>query len=516
MANKPISAAMLQEIIRLKLANKSHRKISSILQISRPIVIKYVNKIESLNLSYSKLLDKSESELHHLLSYSANISEQEQRQKDLNIFFRYAEDELKQVGVTRLTLWEEYISKHPNGVQYSRFCYYFTKWLKAKDCYMPIHHKAGDKLYVDHTGKKLKTFNLETGKIEYKEVFVATFGASQYTYVEACESQKVGDYLKVLENALHFFGGVPDCIVPDNLKSAVTKACKYEPEINRHLLSFSKHYNTSIMPARSRKPKDKSLVEGAVKIVYNRIYSQLRNQTFHSLEELNKAIHSKLEDYNNIKFKQRDCSRKDLFESLDYPALKPLPVDRYEIKEYKNSKVQKNSHVFISKDKNYYSVPCKYVGKKVSIIMTENNVEIYYNYSRIAFHKRSRTPYKNITVKEHIPKEHRFVEEMNADKILKMSSEIGSFTNRYVKVILDKHTYQEINYKSCLGIINLSKKVGNIRLEMACKRAISFNAYSYKVIKNILEKNLDQLESKQDINLYIPEHNNIRGIEYYN
>lgn len=516
MANNPIGPNMLKEIIRLKIKGYTHKKISSLIEKSRPVIIKYVKAFETSGFTYQELQSMTEWELHELFEVNIKNEQNAKANTVLNNFFSYAEKEIHRAGVTKYILWEEYKEKNPQGIMYSRFCYHFNKWLKNTDSYMPVNHIAGDKLYVDHTGKKLRIIDPDTGEIQEKEVFVATLGASQYTYVEACDSQKLPDYINVLENALHFFGGVPACIVPDNLKSAVTKACKYEPEVNKHLADFAKHYDTTIMPARSRKPKDKALVEGAVKIVYSRIYAKIRSQEFHSLDDLNAAILAKLEDYNDIKFQERDCSRKDLFEELDKPALKTLPTTRYELKEYKQSTVQKNSHIFISKEKNYYSVPHTYVGKQVSVIISSGTVEVYSKYKRIAFHKRCTKPYQYITIKEHMPPKNRFIEELSPEKITNLSEDVGESTRKYIQVILNNHTYQERSYKSCLGILSLAKKVGEDRLEMACKRAICHDAYGYKIIKNILDKGLDSLKDEDTTDIYIPIHDNIRGAEYYN
>lgn len=516
MANKPIGPIMLKEIIRLKIKGYSHKKISSLIGKSRPVIIKYVKAFETSGFTYQELLSHTEWEIHELFELNTHNKQSTNTNIQLQNFFSYAEKEIHRTGMTKYILWEEYKEKNPQGIMYSRFCFHFNKWLKNTDSYMPINHIAGDKLYVDHTGKKLKIVDADTGEIQEKEVFVATLGASQYTYVEACDSQKLPDYIKALENALHFFGGVPACVVPDNLKSAVTKACKYEPEINKHLADFATHYDIAIMPTRSRKPKDKALVEGAVKIVYSRIYTKIRNEEFHSLDELNAAILVKLKDYNDVKFQERDCSRRDLFEELDKPALRALPTKIYELKDYKQSTVQKNSHIFISKDKNYYSVPHTYVGKKVSVIISSKTVEIYSKYKRIAFHKRSNKTYQYITIKEHMPSNHRFVQELSSEKITRLSESAGESTRRYIQVIIDSHSYQESSYKSCLGILSLAKKVGDERLNMACKRALSFDAYSYKIIKNILDKGLDTIEKEDTQDISIPKHNNIRGAEYYN
>jgi transposase len=517
MANNPIGPFMLKEIIRLKIQGYSHKKISSIIGKSRPVIIKYVKAIEASGFSYAELQIKTDWEIHELFENNKSqiLGNQNTNHPQLTNFFSYGEKELLKPGVTKQELWEEYKIKNSESISYSRFCFHFKKWLKNNDSYMPIEHKAGDKLYVDHAGKKLRIVDPDTGEIHEKEVFVATLGASQQTYVEACDSQKLPDYLKVLENALHFFGGVPACIVPDNLKSAVTKPCKYEAEVNKHLLNFANHYDTVIMPARSLKPKDKALVEGAVKIVYTRIYSKIRNQVYHSLEELNTAIAIHTKDYNNINFQRKDYSRNDVFVDLDKPALKALPTTLFELKDYRQSTVQKNSHIYIAKDKNYYSVPYIYVGRKVTVIISLRTIEVYSNHQRIAFHTRLTKSYQYSTLNEHMPPTDRFLNELSIEKIIKMAKEIGASTTTYIQKVLDNHSHQEQNFKSCIGILSLSKKAGNDRLENACKRAIAYDVFSFKTIQNILAKGLDAEDEEEKNTLHIPEHDNIRGRKYY-
>ena len=260
-------------------------------------------------------------------------------------------------------------------------------------------------------------------------LFIATLGASQFTFVEATLSQTIPDFLHSLQNSFRYFGGITAAVVPDNLKSAVTKSDRYEPEINERLADFASHYNTTIYPARARKPKDKALVEGAVKIVYHRIYAALRNREFYSLEALNAAIKEELEKYNNLRFQGRDYSRRDLFNETDKKALKSLPQAGYELKEYKMATVQKNSHVLLSKDKHYYSVPYSYIGKKVKLIYTRRVIEVYYNHKRIALHQRNYSPHRYTTIKTHIPSSHRFVSEWSPEKFTQWAATIGESKN---------------------------------------------------------------------------------------
>ena len=513
MANKTIGAIMIREIIRLKSEKFSNSRIAKALNLSRPTVIKYVKQIESSGFKFKELSSFSDLELHELFEAGAAAARVDRNIIfiELTEFFPYVEKELKKAGVTRQLLWEEYKRKHPGGVMYTQFCYHFQKWRHQNNAYMHMEHKAGDKLFVDYAGKKLSFIDRSTGEIKEAEVFVATLGASQLTFLEATLSQTIPDFLHSLQNSFRYLGGVTTAVVPDNLKSAVTKSDKYEPDINERLADFASHYNTTIFPARSRKPKDKALVEGAVKIVYHRIYAALRNREFYSLEELNAAIKEELEKYNNLRFQGRDYSRRDLFNETDKKALKPLPQAGYELKEYKIATVQKNSHVLLSKDKHYYSVPYSYIGKKAKLIFTRRVVEVYYNHKRIALHRRDYSLHRYTTVKTHLPSSHRFVSEWSPEKFIRWAATIGESTEEYIKQVLETKQYPEQGYKSCLGILGFAKRAGQQRLENACKRALNYQAYSYHTIRNILEKGLDKLVPGNSKELKLPLHDNIRG-----
>lgn len=283
----------------------------------------------------------------------------------------------------------------------------------------------------------------KSGETQEVEIFVAVLGASGYTYAEAVYSQKKKDWIKVNVNALHFIGGVPAAIMPDCLKSAVTKVDKYEPDINPEYEDFANHYNTVILPARSRKPKDKALVENAVKIVYTRIFAPLRNRVFHSLDELNEAIWEKLDEHNDSSFQRLSTTRSKLLQEIDLPALKALPAERYELKRIESRKVQFNYHVYISEDKHYYSVPYEYRGKTVNIKYTSGNVEISFNNIRIAFHKRDITPSGYTTKTEHMPSHHKFYTEWSPQRFINWSKKQGVYVEQVIAEILKRRQHPE-------------------------------------------------------------------------
>ncbi|MFN0189537.1 MAG: IS21 family transposase [Bacteroidia bacterium] len=518
MANQSIGSIMIREIIRMKESGLSNSHISKSLGKSRTTIVKYIRAIELSNLDNKDLLDLSDKDLFEFFESPLELEKIDRTKilEDLYAIFPHVERELKRVGVSRQLLWKEYKINQPNGPMYSQFCDHYNKWIDKSEGYMPINYKAGEKLFIDYAGKKLHIIHKETGKLKVVEVFVATLGASQYTYIECSLTQQIPDFIHSVQNSLYFFGGVPACIIPDNLKSAVTKANKYEPFINEQFACFSAHYDTSIMPTRSLKPKDKSLVEGAVNIVYRRIHAILRNKEFYSLEELNVAIKELLVEYNQTPFQKKTHSRFELFKEVEQAALKPLPTSKYELKEYKTATVQKNCHVIYSADKNYYSVPHAYIGKKVKLILSYHVVEIYHQEKRIAMHARTRVAYRYVTLKEHMPVNHTYKNDWSPEYFINWATRIGLSVKECIEKMLQRKQYPEQNYKSCLGILNFASKVGNERLNNACHRALHYDAIGYNQIKNILENCLDKQQGQENIpNSISEEHGNIRGAEYY-
>jgi transposase len=424
--------------------------------------------------------------------------------------------ELKRKGVTQLLLWEEYKKKFPDGVGRSQFNHYFAQWKSQVNPVMHIEHKAGDKVFIDFAGDKLTIVDRGTGEIQKVEVFVAILGASQLTYVEAVSSQTKEDLVTATENSFHYYGGVPSAIVPDNLKAAVTKSSKYEAELNEVFADFAQHYSTSVLAARAYRPRDKALVENAVRIVYTRIYTKVCRQTYYSLEELNAAIRIALEEYNNRLLKGRNYSRRQQFEEVERAALMPLPLLRYELKKQLFVTVMKNGHVSLNADKHYYSVPYRFIGKKVKLAYSRTSVEVFYNYQRIAIHERIRSPYNYTTDKEHLASTHRFVSDWTPERFLHWAEGIHEDVKLYILKILDRKQHPEQAYKSCVGVLSFAKKVGNERLIKACQRALDYGIYNYKTIQKILEKGLDKdNEGEEREQLQMPLHENIRGENYY-
>jgi transposase len=510
MAGETISMTKLKQIFLLKDNGVSLEAISRTVQSSRNTVKKYIRLAVQKGYSFSELGIKEDHELEKIFADPVHVSKD--RFQNLEELFPWVAKELKRVGVTRWTLWGEYKSQYPDGYSYSHFCEYYKQWSESKDATMHFEHEPGDKAYFDFTGKKLSIINESTGEIKEMEVFVGILGHSQYTYVEALESQKLEEFTEAVQNTFEYFQGVPQAIVPDNLKSAVTKADKYEPDINETFLDLANHYQTAILPARSRKPRDKALVENAVNLVYQRIFAPLRNESFFSKEHLNHIIRQQLDKYNSIHFLKEPISRKEKFEKKERALLKPLPKERYEIKHYKSAKVMKNCHVQL--EKCYYSVPFRYIGKTVKIMYTSRHVSIFHGSDRIAFHERKTKPFSYCTQGEHLPSTHHFVSQWSPEKFLKWAEKIGPSVKAYIEQILGQKNYPEQSYRSCVGILTYEKKVGKERLINAVERASRFHVYNYRVIKNIIEGKLDRMVEEQS-EPSLPLHENIRGKENY-
>lgn len=518
MANKTIDMNKIRKVIKMHCSGKSKLFITKYLSLSRNTVKKYISLFELSGLDLEAINQKTDTELDEL--FSQNIVERiDPKVQILYDFFPQMERELKKVGVTMYYMWEKkYLVLHPDGFRITQFMTHYKRWNNRVNPVMHINHKAGDKMYVDYAGKTLSFIDKSTSEIKEVQFFVAILGASQYTYAEASMSQQKEDFVTSVENAMRFFEGVPAAIVPDNLKSAVIKTSRFEPTINETLADLAEHYETTILPARAYKPRDKSLVEGAVKIMYRRIYVNLKDTKFFSLEELNQSIWNLLDIHNNKKLTGRPYSRFELFTEDEKQELQPLPHERFEMKYQSMATVMQNGHVQLSQDKNYYSVPYQYLRKKVKLLYTKSTVEIYHKYNRIATHPRNHKHYAYTTNPDHLASTHQFVSQWNTSRFIDWANDINPIVAEYIIQIIDRRNHPEQAYKSCLGILSFEKKVGKERLINACKRALDFRIYSFKTIENILQNGLDKIPFEQEIEEEqdLPEHKNIRGKHYFN
>jgi len=508
----------IREIARLfEESTLSQRQISNALSISRPVVASTIKKIQDSSLTFNQISTMPDSELE---AYFAGSKQPTSKSSDLIALFPDYTKELKRPGVTLKLLWEEHRAQNPECLMYTQFCYHYQQWRKDDKLSLHINHKAGDKMFVDYTGKTMKITDRKTGETKTVEVFVAILPASQLTYAETSMNQTQASFVSSNERALRYMGGVPAAIVPDNLKAGVLKPSIYEPELNPLYADFAEYYQTAILPARARKPKDKAHVENAVRIIYQRVFAPLRNQVFHSLEELNQAILERLEEHNNIrKLTKMTVTRRELFDEVEKGELKPLPVHLYPIKyTQSNTLVQFNYHVELKEDRHYYSVPYRLRRERVKVFYDERTVSIFHDNIRIVMHKRDRSNNKYTTLRDHMPQKHRFDDNWNPDKLKWWAGNIGDETQRAIIHILESKPHPEQAYKSCLGILNQATKHDHDILNLACRIALNRERINYGFISEQiqkLEKQYAKEAERKQLSLLPETHENIRGEQYY-
>ena len=491
------------EILRLWEAGFSKTKVSESVKVHRKTVRNYVSRAKAAGVKSADLEGMSEEK--YQLIFCTNPAGRKRKKAELN--YEYIARELRKRGVTLLLLWEEYLSQTPQGYAYSCYCERYLRWAKTKKVSARISHKAGEKCFVDYSGMRFPIYNGDKpNEILYQaEIFVGALGASNYTYFEASESQKLINWIGSHVRMFEYFGGVTEITVPDNLKSGVTKPDYFEPSINKTYHDFAKHYQTAVIPARPNQPKDKSKVENAVLQVQRRALAVLRNQKFFSLAELNCKLKELMEALNNRMMKSYGKSRKDLYLELDKPVLKALPVNRYEFSTYKLCKVNIDYHLEVFG--HYYSVPYQHVGEQAEVKIYEKLIEVYIKGQRIALHSRSVLTGRHTTLKEHMPAQHRYMEKWNPMRFLEWADSIGPETQLQINSILLSRKVPEQSYRSCLGVLTLAQKHGKAQLEQACKKANQFGAVSVRSIKNILE---NQTHHKEQV-LAPLVHSNLRA-----
>jgi len=513
MARRRLSMRKIREILRLKLENDcSVRQISKSCDLGRSTVSDYLARAEEAGLIWPLPEDLDDTAIENLLFPPKPTPGTSKRQMPP---MEYLYQELKKKSVTLQLLWYEYKQENPEGYQHSQFCELYRKWVKKLDVSLRQKHLAGEKLFIDYAGQTVPIIDASTGEITKAQIFLATFGASNYTYVEATATQELPSWINSHINAFNFFGGVPDILVPDNLKSGVTKPCRYEPDINPTYLGLAQHYGITVIPARPGKPKDKAKVESAVLIAERWILAPLRNRKFFSLAELNQAIRQKLTEFNNRKFQKLDTTRRKLFETVDKPALKPLPAHPYEYAEWKKATVNIDYHIAVYG--HYYSVPYQHRKEQVDVSITSRTVEVLFKNRRVASHVRNYRPGAFTTRTEHMPQSHQKYLEWTPTRIINWAGKNGPLTKQLISNVLESRVHPEQAYRSCLGIMRLVKRYSPERLEAACARAIFIKAYSYKSVESILKKGLDQqtLLFDQPENTKTINHSNIRGEKYY-
>jgi transposase len=504
----------IKEVLRLHHEKGlSIRPIAKSLDMGRSTVQEYLDRAERAGLKWPLAPELDEASLEHLLFPSPDSPVQEKRQMPSP---EYLHQELKRKGVTLQLLWHEYKEKHPEGYQYSQFCRIYHQWADKLDPCLRQVYKAGEKLFVDYAGQTMEITSPETGEIHEAQIFVATLGASNYTFAKATLSQDLPSWIQSHVHAFEFFQGVPEILIPDNLKDAVTRSCRYEPDLNATYRELAEHYGAVIIPARVGKAKDKAKVESGVLQVERWILAPLRHHTFFALTDLNEAMAKQLEILNNRPFEKLEGTRKSLFESLDKPALKPLPAPRFTFAQWSQSKVNIDYHIEV--DHHYYSVPYQLIHERLDVRLTDVTVEVFFKNRRVALHRRSYLKGKHTTLPEHMPKAHQKYLEWTPSRLIRWAGQIGPHTQNLVRLILESRPHPEQGYRSCLGLLRLEKRYSIERLEAACARALAFKAYSYKNVESILKKGLDQqplVTALPQTHLPLLEHENLRGREYY-
>lgn len=514
MSGKTKPMSQIKQLLRLHDQGKSVKFIARSLSMSKNTVKAYFKKLTTTHLSIGDLLALEDPELHRVL-HAGNPAYKDERFTVFKDRLPYFKEELNRVGVTRYLLWQEYQKTIPDGYSYSQFCYHLSQHLKASKPSMVLTHNPGEKLFIDFAGAPLQYTDPDTGEIVECQVFVGCLPYSDYGFAMAVPSQKIDDFIHALVCCLKALGGVPQVLVPDNLKSAVTKAHRYQPDINRALEDLANHYGMTVLPARVAKPKDKALVENQVKLVYNRVYATLRDRQFFDLASLNKAIAAKMQAHNHTRMQQKPWSRTERFLAKEKPLLNPLPDQDFQLKYYRIAKVAKNGHIYLGQDKHYYSVPFQHIGTKVDVIYTRSTVSIYGEGTRIAMHPRNPAPGRYTTVKEHLCSAHQHYLDRSPEYYLNKARSSCPQFYRLLDLLFDQDgRYPEQLYRSCDGLFALQRKSDPTEFANACAIAVEHGQYGYPFIRNLLVNKMTGIASSTQPKP-LPTHDNVRGKDYY-
>ncbi|MEM6944427.1 MAG: IS21 family transposase [Pseudomonadota bacterium] len=499
------------DALRLRAGGLTLREIAASLGVGRSTVGEYLKRCDLAGLSWPLPEGVSEADLEQrVFEPVGGETRRGLSQPDWPAVHRA----LKRKGVTLALVWEDYRASHPeDGYGYSRFCELYRRWEGRLSPTMRQHHFAGERAFVDYAGDTLEIIDGATGEVRQAQIFVGVLGASNYTYVEATWTQSLPDWIGAHVRMLAFFGGAPGQLVSDNLKAGVTKACFYEPKVNRTYADLAAHYDTAILPARPYRPRDKAKVAVGVQLVQRWIVARLRGRQFFSLAELNVAILALLEQFNGKVTRHLGASRVGLFEALDRPALKPLPAKPYEYAEWVERKVGLDYHVEIAR--HYYSVPHRLLKTRLWARVTERTVEIFHEGQRVAAHVRTSGNRQHTTVPEHMPASHRRYAGWTPGEIRRQAERIGPSTGALVDLILRTKTHPEQGFRACLGIVRLAKPHGRDALEAACRRALEIGGTSYSSVASILKNNLHRHRPEVPAEGPAITHHNIRGPGYF-
>jgi transposase len=512
-ATKRLSMRQLREILRHKLVlGRSHRETARSLGVSSGSVASATTRTRALGLDWNMIAAMTDDALDERVNGPRGGKRDGRPLPDP----AYLHLELRKVGVTLQLLHLEYLEQHANGYRYTTFCRVYGDWLACRGPTMRQTHEVGDKLFVDYSGKRPHIVDAATGEVVAVELFVAVLGATNFTYAEATRTQRVADWIGSHVRAFAFFCGVPRLVVPDQLRSGVTAPCRYEPGLQRTYEELAEHYGTAVLPARPASPRDKAKVEAGVLVAQRWILARLRNQTFFSLGELNARIAELLVDLNDRRMRVYGASRRELFERIERAALGPLPAERFECAEWKQVRVNIDYHVEV--DHHFYSAPHALIHELLDARSTETTVEVFARGERITSHARSYVRGRHTTKPEHMPAAHQKHLEWTPSRIARWAATVGPSTVALVERIIASRRHPEHGYRSCLGILRLSKRYGHARLEAACGRALHVNALSYKHVESTLKHGLDA-EAITDTTTTPARpglvHENVRGRGYY-
>lgn len=502
----------IREVLREKWKfGLSHRQVKRSARVGYGTVCEYLRRANQAGLNWEKVEALTNEELEKLLFPAAHSRKRQGRPKP---DWSRVNKEMKRKGMTLMLLWMEYKEQYPDGYGYSHYCDLYRSWKGSLNTCLRQDYRGGEKLFVDYAGQKVEVINRETGEVKFAEVFVAVLGASNYTYCEATWSQELHDWTGSHIRAFEEFGGVTELVIPDNLKSAIKSACRYDAEVNRTYADLAEHYGVAVIPARVRKPQDKAKVESGVLMVERWILARIRNETFFSLGELNQRFAELLIELNGKPLKVLGISRRELFEQVDQPALRPLPRNRYEFAEWKKVRVSPDYHVAF--EGHYYSVPYQLLKKELELRATSNTVEIFHRSKRVASHLRNRRRGGYTTLKAHMPRSHQEYLKWTPRRLLRWAAKSGPWTAQLAEEIMLAKAHPQQGFRACLGVMRLGKKYGDDRLEAACRRALAIKSPSYKSVNSILKMNLDQEPLPKPTKEILPvHHSNLRGASYY-
>jgi transposase len=503
----------LKEILRLRYElGLGQRQIACSCAIAQGTVSQYLKRAQQAGVSWPLPQGWDDRQLESAL-FGGTPRRAYENHKPQPDFARIHEELQRHPHLTLQLAWEEYRQVHPDGYAYSRFCELYQRWRQRLDVVLRQEHLAGEKLFVDYAGATIPIHDPQGGPEQPASIFVAVLGASNYTYAEATASQELEHWIGSHIRAFEFLGGVPKLVIPDNTRTGVKRACRYEPDLNRTYHELAMHYGVGVLPTRPYKPRDKAKVETGVQIVQRWIVAALRHRQFFSLAELNQAIRALLEKLNQRPFRKRPGCRATLFLKLDRPALGPLPRERLELQQWATARVNIDYH--IECDRHYYSVPYVLTGQVVEIRSTLTTIEIFHRGERVASHARSHQPYHATTINEHRPKSHQQHLAWPPSRLLHWAQSVGASTAQLFKTILESKPHPEMGYRSCLGILRLGQRYSNERLEAAAVRALATGACSYHSVKSMLQRGLDRQPLESPAPCLPLAHDNLRGAAYF-